>query len=64
MPDKSFPPSAKRKTADTPTALCNDENYTFSRNFDYACKGHGGVKKWTYDGDIQITPDNPNYYED
>lgn len=64
LPDKSFPPSAQRKTPNTPTALCNDDNYSFSRNFDYACKGHGGVKQWTYNSDIQIKSDNEKYFED
>lgn len=52
----------QRKTPFTPTALCHDDKYTFNRNVEFACYGHGGVKDWTYDSDIEIK--EPPYYED
>lgn len=64
MPSKPFPAQLKRKTPHTPTALCNDENYSFSRNVDFTCIGHGGVKQWLYDSDVQIKTTDPRYFED
>lgn len=63
-PDRPVPARIKRKTPNTPTALCNDDNFSFSRNVDFTCTGHGGVKEWTYDTDTQITPDDARYFED
>lgn len=54
----------KRKTPNTPTALCHDEHYTFSRNIDFACNGHGGVKQWLLNSDVQIKPEDGKYFED
>ena len=38
--------SAAHRKSDSPTAICKDGTYSYSKNRRGTCSHHGGVEKW------------------